>query len=421
MSNRFVNENLERALIGAVIIHPPLLDEINLPPEAFSSSPLKKIWASVLELYQESGSIDPVLLGNKLSSESANETLAEIISSEFSSVNAKQYAEELAEKWLARRLHGALIKSVDAVRMGNEEAPVVAANAVELIEQSVSALPDNSQLTNATSGTDKALEFIESGQAVGISTGFAPIDDLFTLTKGSFIVLAARPGMGKSALADQIAEHVALAGYPALVASLEMSDEELTMRRLSRRSGIPIMRIAHNRYSQDERSALEKAVGEVRAMSLLYTYDNPSATIAQIASAARKIKREHGSIGLIVIDYLQQMVEGDGDGNKVSAMTSIARNAKVLARELDTTVMGLSQLSRAVEYRQNKEPVLSDLRESGGIEQAANTVAFIYRPDYYLEEPGSEYGKAKIIVRKNRNAPLGTAIIRFEHRTARFH
>lgn len=420
-NKRFFNELAERALIGAVIINPPLLDELNVPAEAFYSATHQKIWNAILDKYTNTGTVDVIIIQSALEDDnSAVEELAEILATETISSNAQEYASEIMEKWTARRLHSTIVAAVDEIRMGNKPASEVGHIIVEEIDKAINETEDKSEIVNSTDSVSSTIQLVDSGEIAGLSSGFPSLDRYFTLTKGSFIVLAARPAMGKTALADQIAENVARTGEPVLFASLEMPHEELTIRRISRLSGVPMHEIVSGNISQSSRGAIISAGEKLSRIDMLFTYDNPSATIREIAAAARKIKRQYGRLGLVVIDYLQQIIEGSSGGG-VQEMTAIARNSKVMARELDTTVIGLSQLSRAVEYRNDKRPLLSDLRESGGIEQAANIVFFIYREEYYEENPDPAVrGKAELIVRKNRNGPLGTAYINFDSALARF-
>lgn len=420
-SKRFFNDLAERALIGAVIINPPLLDELNVPPEAFFSSSHKKIWNAILETYSQTGTVDVVIIQSSIGDDSgALEALAEILSTEITSSNANEYAAEIIEKWTARKLHAAMVEATDEIKLGRKPAHEVGRIVIDSIDKAIDETDTSGNIVSSSESVESTIKMVDSGEINGISSGFKSLDQFFTLGKGSFVVLAARPAMGKTALADQIAENVAAAGMPVLFASLEMPHEELTIRRISRASGIPIHDIVSGKTTGRARDKIIKAAEQVSRLDLLFTYDNPAATMREIATAARKIKRQHGGIGLIVIDYIQQMIEGDTGGG-VQEMTAIARNAKVMARELDTTVIGLSQLSRAVEFRKDKRPILSDLRESGGIEQAANVVFFIYREDYYLEDPDPAVkGTAELIIRKNRNGPLGTAHVHFDAALTRF-
>lgn len=420
-NKRFFNELAERALIGAVVVNPPLLDELDIPAEAFYSTSHRKIWDVILDKYTNTGTVDVVILQSALEGDSSSiEALAEILATETTSSNAQEYAAEIIEKWMARKLHSAIVVAVDEIRLGQRPASEVGQMVIEEIDKAIDTTETENQVVGSAESVASTIELVDSGEIVGASTGFSALDRYFTLTKGSFVVLAARPAMGKTALADQIAENVARAGIPVLFASLEMPHEELTIRRIARLSGVPMHEIMSGKISPKSKEAMLKAAQDLSQVDKLFTYDNPAATMREVAAAARKIKRQYGTIGLIVIDYIQQMIESSTGGG-VQEMTAIARNAKVMARELETTVLGLSQLSRAVEYRNDKRPLLSDLRESGGIEQAANVVFFIYREDYYQENPDmSVKGKAELIVRKNRNGPLGTAYINFDAANVRF-
>lgn len=241
------------------------------------------------------------------------------------------------------------------------------------------------------------------------------------MAEDMLITIAARPAMGKSALVDCIAENVARRG-PVLLASLEMSARDLALRRLARHTGIALDRIRRRVFSRGEREILRQANPEVHALDI-HVLDSPGLTVDRLCSQARAFRQSRGALALVAVDYLQLLVPGRAreSGRTVDAVSMISRELKVLARELRCPVIALSQLSRAVELRANRRPQLSDLRDSGSIEQDSDAVLFIYREDYYNPDPGPDQaGVAEIIVGKQRNGPTGAVRLGFESTTARF-
>jgi len=417
-------KNVELALIGSALLAPHILDDILVPKEAFAYPAHREVWQAILAAHEAGEAVDPLIIQEQLDGTAAEAVKAILAEQSFSSAHYKRYAEEVIQLWQYRRLHRVAVDVIDQVNAGQKPPGEIVEYGIRELEAIVDQIGgDDEELVTSDIAVDPVVDLIERGGDVGLSTGFHPIDEYFTLSKGAFVILAARPGMGKTALADQIAENVALGGHAVLFVSMEMPRHELLIRRIARHAQIPITDLRHGRIkTDDQKLAIEQAKEELKRLSNLYIYDNSSATMAQILAAARKIKRRRGSLGLIVVDYIQQMIEGGVEGNTVQEMTAIARAAKVMARKLDTTVLALSQLSRGVEMRKDKRPQLADLRESGGLEQAADVVAFIFRPAYYKEDPEpEEMNLAEVIVRKNRQGPLGSAMLRFDSPFAKFY
>jgi replicative DNA helicase len=291
------------------------------------------------------------------------------------------------------------------------------------------------------------------GHLSGFTTGLESLNSkIGGLHKSDLIIVAGRPGMGKSSLATNIGfacaqrllrdredavEPAKSAGTPVALFSLEMSADQLATRILAEQSGISSENLRMGRISQQEFRQLARAAAELQSLPL-YIDDTPGLTIAALRTRARRLKRQKG-IGMVIIDYLQ-LLQGSGRGsagdNRVQEISEISRGLKQLAKELDVPVMALSQLSRAVEQREDKRPQLSDLRESGSIEQDADIVMFIYREDYYLaakqpaddhpdfaawqEEMARNYGRAEIIVAKQRHGSTGKVRVKFDSRITKF-
>lgn len=252
----------------------------------------------------------------------------------------------------------------------------------------------------------------------GLPTGYRRLDDLTSgMQKGDFIVLAARPSVGKTALALRLAQHVAEAGFPVGFFSLEMSAEQLTLRLLSSESRVQHQAIRNATISSDEWIDLTHAAARLAEMKF-FIDDTPMQTIVDVRSKARKLKMDH-NIDLLVIDYLQ-LLQGSGwHENRHQEVSAISRSLKALAKELSIPIIALSQLSRAVDSRVDKRPLLSDLRESGAIEQDADVIMFLYRDVLYNPDTEDPNG-AELIIGKQRNGPTGTVNLRFHRELTTF-
>ncbi|MFM7870385.1 MAG: replicative DNA helicase, partial [Actinomycetota bacterium] len=259
----------------------------------------------------------------------------------------------------------------------------------------------------------------------GVPTGFVDLDEMILgLQPSSLVIVGARPAMGKTAFAMNVASNVAqVTNLPVLVFSLEMSHTELTMRFLSSEARIDSKKLRTGAISESEWSRINTAIGRLEDRPL-YLDDNASVTVMEIRAKARRLKAKHGGLGLIVIDYLQLMSGNNGESRQLE-VSEISRNLKILARELEVPVVALSQLSRRLEDRQDKRPQLSDLRESGSLEQDADIVIFLHRPELFRNDRGdaaenSEKGVAEVIVGKHRAGPTDTVRLVFFGEHTRF-
>lgn len=265
---------------------------------------------------------------------------------------------------------------------------------------------------------DTLQKRIDAGGAIsGLSTGFVDLDKATTgLHPGNLVVLAGRPAMGKTTLGVNIAENVAIDGGTALVFSLEMPGDDLIERSMARAGGINTQTLREGRLTDVDWTRLTAALGKLNDIRLFVDDDPSTASVPQIRRKALRIKRERG-LSLVVIDYLQLM-RGEG-GNRNEEIGGITRGLKLLARELETPIILLSQLNRSVEDRTDKRPMMSDLRESGAIEQDADVILMAYRDDYY--NPNSAFkGYAEILIRKQRMGPTGTVPLIFQGEYSRF-
>ena len=377
------------------------------------------MFESMVELFNEGKPVDLVTLQNRLREKdvppevSSLDFVRDIMTSVPTSVNVKSYANIVREKAVLRRLikvneeienlcYGGRDKLEDILahteksvfdllqsRGGGEFVPIrqVALNVLEKIE---AASKSNSTVTGIPTG------FIDLDYR---TSGFQPSD---------FILIAARPSMGKTAFVLNVVEHVAVKkGLPCMVFSLEMSKEQLVNRMLSMESNVDSQKLRTGTLTDSDWDAVVEGIGTIGSSKLIID-DTPGISIAEMRSKCRKYKLEH-DLKLIIIDYLQLMTGsvGKSSESRQQEVSDISRQLKGLARELNVPVVSLSQLSRAVESRPDKRPMLSDLRESGAIEQDADVVMFIYRDEYYNKD--SEFKKqAEIIIAKQRNGPVGT-------------
>jgi replicative DNA helicase len=257
----------------------------------------------------------------------------------------------------------------------------------------------------------------------GVPTGFVDLDRQTSgLQAGDLIILAARPSMGKTALAINIAEHVALhEELPVAVFSMEMGASQLAVRIVGSIGRIDQGRLRTGRLTDDEWPRLTETIERLRNVAL-HIDETPGLTVSELRANARRLARQCGKLGLIVVDYLQLMSVSSGmsDENRATAIGEISRGLKMLAKELQCPVIALSQLSRGVESRTDKRPLMSDLRESGAIEQDADVIMFIYRDEYYTKEACKEPGVAEVIISKQRNGPTGTTKLAFVAKHTKF-
>lgn len=343
-----------------------------------------------------------------------------------SAANVKLYAEVVRDKRLLRDL---MAVSADVADLARKAGPETAAQRIEAAQEKLLSLSagqsGNREPEEIGTALPRLLEAIEQrrdrqGAVTGLRTGFADLDLITNgLHRGDLIIVAGRPSMGKSCLALNIAENVAIDGGTALFFSLEMSTDQLTERSTASVGGIPLSVIRSGKLARDDYSRLSVAIGKLHKAGLVID-DTAAPTIAQMRSRARRIQRKSG-LDLVVVDYIQLIGSTDlkKAGNRNEEIGQITRGLKLMARELDVPVIALSQLSRDVEKRPDKRPMMSDLRESGAIEQDADLILMAYRDEYY--NSGSPFkGMAEILIRKHRQGELGDVHLIFQGEFARF-
>jgi replicative DNA helicase len=279
-------------------------------------------------------------------------------------------------------------------------------------------MPIKSLLARAVDKIEMLFE--QEGSITGAATGFTDLDELTSgLQPADLIIVAGRPSMGKTTIAMNMAEHIAIKGdKPVAVFSMEMPGDSLAMRMMSSLGRIDQHKIRTGKLENDDWPRLTSAISML-SETKLFIDDTPALTTTEVRSRARRLTREHGQLGLIVLDYLQLMQSPSSGDNRVQQISDISRGLKALAKELNVPIVALSQLNRNLEQRPNKRPVMSDLRESGAIEQDADLIVFVYRDEVYNED-SPDKGTAEIIIGKQRNGPLGKVRLTFSGQYTRF-
>ena len=462
------NVEAEAALLGALMIDNRLVEDVQLKLRAdhFFEPLHGRIYDAILKLTDSNRIANPVTLKPLFDGdESIKEVggpayLAKLTGSGAAVIGARDFAAQIYDRALLRALVGV---GRDLVEGALDTSEDVAPHAqIERAESELYKVAEEGgaegKAKSFGEATKEALQLAEKalnsgGHLSGITTGLDSLNGkIGGLHKSDLVIVAGRPGMGKSSLATNVGfaaakrflqdledgiEPAQSAGAPVALFSLDMSADQLATRILAEQSGISSENLRMGRISQQEFRSLARAAGELQSLPL-YIDDTPGLTIAALRARARRLKRQK-SIGMVIVDYLQ-LLQGSGKGssgdNRVQEISEISRGLKQLAKELDVPVIALSQLSRAVEQREDKRPQLSDLRESGSIEQDADIVLFIYREDYYLaarqpaddhpeidkwrEEMARVYGLAEILVAKQRHGSTGKVRVKFDSRITKF-
>ncbi|HCL01095.1 MAG TPA: replicative DNA helicase [Lachnoclostridium phytofermentans] len=409
----------EQSVIGSMIMDRDAIitaSEI-LNAEDFYQHQYGVLYDAMIELFQEGKPVDLITLQSKLKEKEVPpelcslEFISDLIRSVPTSANVKYYATIVSEKALLRRLIKVTEGITNMCYLDKEKVEAV----LEQTEKDVFSIVQNRSSGDFVSIKDiviKSLDSIEAasknkGSVTGIATGFYDLDyKMAGLQPSDLILIAARPSMGKTAFVLNIAEYVAVRNkITTAIFSLEMSKNQLVNRILSMNSKVDSQAIRSGELNDEDWAKLMESARTVGESGLIID-DTPGISITELRSKCRKFKLEH-NLGLIIIDYLQLMSGGKKSESRQQEISEISRSLKALAREVNCPVIALSQLSRAVEQRPDKRPMLSDLRESGAIEQDADVVMFIYRDDYYNHD-SEDAGVSEIIIGKQRNGPTGT-------------
>lgn len=406
-------------MLGAMIIDKEAINTAveTIRPEDFYKEANKEIYETILELYNRNEPVDLITLSEELKKRGTLENvgginyLTSLSGSVATTANVKYYCDIVEEKSILRRL----IKSCDEIITKSFEDAEEVNSIIERAEKSIFDItqgrnnegfsPIKEVLLDSFSRIEEMS--MNEGGLTGLTTGFLDIDEkLSGLQKSDLILLAARPSMGKTALGLNIALNSAIKGNGHVaIFSLEMSKEQLVQRMLSSVSHVNLQKIISGRLDEDEWVKIVQAMGPLSSTNI-FIDDTPGISIMEMKAKCRKLKIEKG-LDLVVVDYLQLMQSDSPSESRQQEISSISRGLKALAKEMECPVLALSQLSRAPELRSDHRPILSDLRESGAIEQDADIVMFLYRDEYYNEDTDKK-NIGEVIIAKHRNGPTGT-------------
>ena len=423
------DEKAEQAVIGSLMVENGVFDKItcNLLPDDFYHTGNRLIYAAIIELLNTGKVADLVTVCESLSASGSlkkaggNVYVAETVDSVVSAYSVNSYAAIVKEKSIERKIISEASRIIEAVYDQSSEGKTKLEEAQKTI-LNLSLTRESGTLKNAREickSTFAGIEYRHNNRfsMIGHSTGIADLDSATSgLIGGDLIILAGRPGMGKSAVAGNIAATVAATGTPVLLFSLEMHADSVMTRIMARESGINSRNLRRGQLADTQWPMAVNAAGAISKWPL-YIDDKPDITPTEIRAKARQMKKEKG-LGLLIVDYIQLVrVTGKHDSRE-QAVAEISRTLKAIARELEIPVIGLSQLNRNVDGRPDKHPMLSDLRESGAIEQDADIIIFIYRDEVYNKaEENPKRGLAEFDIAKHRNGETGRFEVIFDAKT----
>ena len=469
------NMEAEQGLLGAILVHPGAYNHVSdlLLPEHFADAAHGRIYGAASKLIERGQLANPITLkaifdqDDALADVGGSRYLAELAGAAITIINARAYGREIYDGYLRRQLISIGTDVVNDAYLHDLDAP--AHEQILFAEKKLYDLATIGRSEGGFKAFDEALTeavlmaevaFKRSGKTAGVATGLIDLDKMLGgLHPSDLLILAGRPSMGKTALATNMAfsaakaykagrdEHGHVKAEDGAVVgffSLEMSAEQLATRILSEESGVPSDKIRRGEVGHAEFDSFLEASHRLSTVPI-FIDDTPGLSIAALRTRARRLKRQHG-LDFIVVDYLQLMQSGNprGSENRVQELSEITRGLKGIAKELNVPVLALSQLSRAVEQREDKRPQLADLRESGSIEQDADVVMFVFREEYYLgrSEPAQrpdespdkfnaryeswrnlleeKHGLAEVIIAKQRHGPIGSVRLQFEGRITKF-
>ncbi|WP_125761334.1 replicative DNA helicase [Companilactobacillus hulinensis] len=431
------DKDAEQSVLGAVFLSQDALVEAMeyVEAEDFYQHANQLVFQAMVNLNDREEPVDVVTVQNELDKMNQIEDiggvsyLADLANAVPTAANTAYYAKIVKNKAVLRRLINAGTEIVSRSFEEDEDLDTI----IDKSERDIMEVSEN----RSNKGFRKISDVVKSSfeeidklydqdtDVTGLSTGYKDLDALTTgLHKDELVILAARPGMGKTAFALNLAQNAATKDQATVaIFSLEMGAEQLVNRMLCSEGSIDANSLRTGQLDENQWNSLVVAMGSLSKTNV-YIDDTPGSKMAEIRSKCRRLLKETGKLDLVIIDYLQ-LIEGTGQENRQQEVSVISRNLKKLAKELHVPVIALSQLSRGVEARQDKRPMLSDIRESGSIEQDADIVAFLYRDDYYRDEEGDgensepenqedqDVGEVEVIVGKNRSGPRGTAKLLF--------
>jgi replicative DNA helicase len=426
------NLEAEESVLGAMMLSPGAIGAVSevLSPFDFYRESHAKVYRAALDLYGQSEPVDAITLVDALEQRGELEDVGgrvrihELATVVPATANAGHYARIVHEMATLR----GLIRAGSQIAQLGWDRPGETSDLVDRAEQVIFELSQarvSSEFSHIEAllkeGFERITKLYEAGEEVtGVPSGFRDLDRLTAgFQPGNLVIVAARPGMGKSAFGLCVASNLAVrAEVPVAMFTLEMSKTEVTQRLMCSEAKVESQRLRTGKLAVDDWPRLTAACDKL-AKAPIYIDDTGSITMMEIRSKARRLKSKEPTLGLIVVDYLQLMTSGASVENRVQEVSQISRALKILARDLDVPVLAMSQLSRAVEQRHDKRPILSDLRDSGSIEQDADLVMFIYRDEYYNEE-SDQQGLAEIHLAKHRNGPTDSIKLSFLRRYTKY-
>ncbi|HEU4352044.1 MAG TPA: replicative DNA helicase [Burkholderiales bacterium] len=430
----------EQSLLGALVLDNQAFDRVAdlVSADDFYRDDHRRIWRHIARLVEASRPADVVTVSESIeASEDKDKTggaayLAALAQNTPSALNIRRYAELVRERAVQRRLAQVATEIAETALAptGKEVGQLLDEAESRIFQIAESGARKDQGLIGISPVLARVFERIDHlhsqdnpSDVTGVPSGFVDLDRKTAgLQPGDLIIVAGRPSMGKTALALNIAEHVALhpsVGLPVAIFSMEMSATQLAMRMLSSMARVDQTKLRTGRLDNEEWANLTDAIGKLNE-ARIHVDETAALNALELRARARRMKREYGKLGLVVVDYLQLMSATSQGENRATEISEISRSLKALAKELDVPVIALSQLSRAVEQRNDRRPLMSDLRESGAIEQDADVILFIFREEVYAPEKEEARGRAEVIIGKQRNGPIGTIALTFMGQFTRF-
>ena len=430
----------EQSLLGALLLDNQAFDKVAdlVTGEDFYRDDHRRIWKHIARLVEATRPADVVTVLESIeASEDKDKTggaayLAALAQNTPSALNIRRYAELVRERSVQRRLAQVATEIAENALSptGKEVGQLLDEAESKIFQIAESGARKDTGLLAISPVLAKVFERIDHlhsqdnpSDITGVPSGFVDLDRMTAgLQPGDLIIVAGRPSMGKTAFALNIAEHVALhptVKMPVAIFSMEMSASQLAMRMLSSMAKLDQTKLRTGRLNDEEWGKLTDEIGRLNEAKI-HVDETAALNSLELRARARRMKREYGKLGLVVVDYLQLMSASGHGENRATEISEISRSLKALAKELDVPVIALSQLSRAVEQRNDRRPLMSDLRESGAIEQDADVILFIYREEVYAPDKEEAKGRAEVIIGKQRNGPIGTVHLTFLGRNTRF-
>lgn len=427
------NTEAEKSVLGSAMLSKDALADVIdvVAADDFYDAAHKEIFEVMVELFRNNISVDIVTVCEELNKRKSLQMvggrayIAGLSSFAPSSVNAAEYAKIVAEKSSIRRL----IKTAEDIREKGYEESMDAADILDYAEKGIFEIAQKGQKNDFSPIKDVLIENIAmidtaiqtQGQVVGLPTGFKRLDEVTSgLHRSDLVIIAARPAMGKTAFVLNIAQNAAVkSGATVLIFSLEMSKAQLGQRLLAMESRVEMQKLKTGNIERNDWDRINMALDSLSKTNL-HIDDTPGISLLEMKNKCRRLKAEKG-LDLVIIDYLQLMKgEGKASDSRQQEISNLSRYLKLLAREMDCPVLVLSQLSRAAEQRQDHRPILSDLRDSGAIEQDADMVIFLYRDDYYNPDDSEKPGVCEVNIAKHRSGPTETIDLTWVARYTKF-